>query len=75
MKDRIGIDINQKLALEPAVEWAAAGELEDQGVTSQTLKVGDYVVITGSPARNTNDHRVRMATLHRPKDNFNYGIK
>ncbi len=22
MKDRIGIDINQKLALEPAVEWA-----------------------------------------------------
>jgi sugar phosphate isomerase/epimerase len=27
MKDRIGVDINQKLALEPAVEWALAHEV------------------------------------------------
>jgi len=27
MKDRIGIDINQKLALEPAVEWAVAHQV------------------------------------------------
>jgi hypothetical protein len=55
-----------------AVEWAAAGELEVQGITSHTLKIGDHLVITGSPARNPDDHRVRMTTLHRPKDDFNY---
>lgn len=27
MKDRIGVDINQKLALEPAVEWAVAHQV------------------------------------------------
>lgn len=55
-----------------AVEWAGAGQLEEQGVTSATLKVGDYLVITGSPARNPQDHRIRMTTLRRPKDNFTY---
>jgi hypothetical protein len=58
-----------------AVEWAAAGELEVQGITSHTLKIGDYLVITGSPARNPDDHRVRMTTLRRPKDDFNYSLR
>ena len=55
-----------------AVEWAAAGELEGQGVTSQTLKIGDHVVVTGSPGRSPDDHRLRMTTLRRPKDNYTY---
>ena len=55
-----------------AVEWAAAGELEGQGVTNQTLKVGDVLVITGNPARNADYRRLRMNTLHRPKDNYTY---
>ena len=33
-----------------AVEWGGAGQLGGQGVNSQTLKVGDKVIITGSPA-------------------------
>jgi len=66
VKDEAGRDVRY------AVEWAAAGELEGQGVTSRTLKIGDRVVITGNPARNARDHRVRMMTLHRPKDNFSY---
>src|SRR5688500_16930431 len=55
-----------------AVEWASAGELEGQGVTSDTLKVGDHVVVTGSPGRSPGDRRLRMSTLRRPKDNYNY---
>jgi hypothetical protein len=55
-----------------AVELAGAGQLEDQGVTSRTLKVGDHVVVTGSPGRFPGDRRLRMLTLHRPKDNYNY---
>ena len=55
------------------VEWGGAGQLGGQGVTRETLKVGDQVIITGSPGRNPKDHRVRMVTLHRPKDGFGWG--
>jgi hypothetical protein len=56
-----------------AVEWGGAGALGGQGVTRETLKPGDYVVITGSPGRNPADNRVRMVTLHRPSDGFGWG--
>src|SRR5215813_11486525 len=32
-----------------AVEWGGAGQLSGQGVTNQTLRVGDVVSITGNP--------------------------
>jgi hypothetical protein len=56
-----------------AVEWGGTGQLGVQGVTRDTLKPGDFVVISGSPGRNPDDHRVRMLTLKRPKDGFNWG--
>jgi hypothetical protein len=56
-----------------AVEWGAAGTLDRQGVTRETLKAGDHVIITGNPGRNPIDHRVRMRTLLRPSDNFTWG--
>jgi hypothetical protein len=56
-----------------AVEWGGAGALGGQGVTRETLKPGDYVVISGSPGRNPADNRVRMVTLHRPSDGFGWG--
>lgn len=51
-----------------AVEWGGGGQLGQQGVTRETLKPGDHVIITGSPGRNTEDHRVRLLTFRRPKD-------
>jgi hypothetical protein len=56
-----------------AVEWGGAGQLGGQGVTRETLKAGDYVVIAGSPGRNPADHRIRMVSLRRPKDGFGWG--
>jgi hypothetical protein len=56
-----------------AVEWGGVGQLGYQGVTKDTLKTGDFVIISGSPARNPDDHRVRMLTLKRPRDGFNWG--
>ena len=56
-----------------AVEWGAGLQLNRQGVTRETLKPGDHVIITGNPGRNPKDHRVRMVTLHRPKDGFGWG--
>ena len=49
------------------VEWAAPAQLAGK-VDRETLKPGDRVIITGSPGRNTEDHRVRLLTFRRPKD-------
>jgi uncharacterized protein DUF6152 len=56
-----------------AVEWGGVGQLAGQGVTRETLKTGDVVVITGNLGRNPADHRIRMVTLRRPSDGFGWG--
>jgi hypothetical protein len=56
-----------------AVEWGGAGQLSGQGVTNQTLRVGDVVSITGNPGRDPSDHRLRMQYLRRPADGFEWG--
>ncbi len=56
-----------------AVEWGGVGQLAGQGITRETLKAGDVVVITGNPGRNPADHRMRMVTLRRPSDGFTWG--
>jgi uncharacterized protein DUF6152 len=58
-----------------AIEWGGAGQLAGQGVTRETLKPGDIVVITGNPGRNAADHRIRMVTLRRPSDGFGWGTQ
>jgi uncharacterized protein DUF6152 len=58
-----------------AVEWGGVGQLAGQGVTRETLRPGDVVVITGNPGRNPADHRIRMVTLRRPSDGFTWGTQ
>ena len=53
-----------------AIEWAAAGQLN--GITHDTLKPGDHVIITGNPGRTPEDHRLRMRSILRPKDGFKW---
>jgi uncharacterized protein DUF6152 len=55
------------------VEWGGAGSLAGQGVTRDTLKAGDHVIITGNPGRNPEDHRLRMRTITRPSDGWKWG--
>ena len=56
-----------------AVEWAGLGQLAGAGITRETLKYGDVVVVTANPGRNPADHRLRMVTLQRPSDGFTWG--
>lgn len=56
-----------------AVEWGGAGQLSSQGVTSQTLRPGDVVTITGNPGRNADDHRLLLVHLRRNSDGFEWG--
>ncbi len=55
------------------VEWGAGLQLNRQGVTRETLKPGDHVIITGNPGRNPEDHRLRMRTITRPSDGWKWG--
>jgi hypothetical protein len=56
-----------------SIEWGAAGQLAQQGVSGSSLRVGDHVIVTGSPGRNANDHRLRFRNLVRPSDGATYG--
>ena len=56
------------------VEWGSTAQLGGQGVTRDTLKIGDIVVITGNPGRNTEDHRIRLLQFRRPKDGWSWGL-
>ena len=57
------------------IEWGGAGQLSGQGVTRDSLKAGDHVVITGNPARNSDLHRLRMRSLLRPSDGYGWGFE
>jgi hypothetical protein len=57
-----------------SIEWGAAGQLAQQGVRNGTLKVGDNVVVSGSPGRNPDDHRLRMRTIDRPSDGWKWPV-
>jgi len=52
-----------------AVEWGAGGQLGRQGVTRDTLKAGDHVIVIGNPGRTAEDHRLRMVNITRPAAN------
>ena len=71
----VHVDVKQKdgTTVRYAVEWGGVGQLGQQGVTRDTFKVGDHVVISGAPGRNPADHRVRMVTLKRTSDGFTWG--
>ena len=56
------------------IEWGAAGQLGQQGVNTGTLKVGDNVVVTGSPGRNAEDHRLRLRSITRPSDGWKWPL-
>ena len=58
-----------------AVEWNGAGALTAQGVKHDVLRVGDVLIITGNPSRIPEDHRVKMITVRRTRDGFQWGAR
>ena len=58
-----------------AIEWGGANQLRNAGVDGKTLRVGDFVKVTGRPGRNAADHRLLMVFIERPSDGWNWGRK
>ena len=56
------------------IEWGSPAQLSGQSVSRDTLKPGDFVVLTGNPGRNPADHRMRLLKFMRPKDGWSWGV-
>ena len=55
------------------VEWGGGGQLGRQGITRDSLKAGDPVIVNGNPGRTPEDHRLRMLNITRTSDGWKWG--
>ena len=55
-----------------SVEWNGSGRLGREGITADTLRPGDHVVIVGQPGRNPETHRLHVITITRKSDNWEW---
>jgi hypothetical protein len=53
-------------------EWSNPGRLSQQGVTRDTLRPGDRVIVTGSPARDPGAYRLHLKRIERPADGWKW---
>ena len=58
-----------------AVEWQGATQLGASGMSAQTLRPGDPVVVTGTPGRVEEEHRMLLVTISRTTDGFGWGSR
>ena len=54
------------------IEGAAPAQFVEQGLTTNTLRPGDRIIVTGLPGRIVEDHRLLLQTVERPSDGFKY---
>jgi hypothetical protein len=58
-----------------AIEWQGASQLGAGGMSAQTLRPGDPVVVTGNPGRVEAEHRMLLVTITRTTDGFGWGSR
>jgi hypothetical protein len=56
-----------------AIEWQGATQLGARGMSAQTLRPGDPVIVTGNPGRVAAEHRMLLVTIKRTTDGFGWG--
>jgi hypothetical protein len=54
------------------VEWGGGAQLSRDGVSRDTLKAGDHVIVTGNPGRDATEHRLRLHSIVRPSDGWKW---
>jgi hypothetical protein len=55
-----------------AAEWAGPTRLSQRGVMADTLKPGDWVIVSGSPGRNPSERRIHLKSIKRPADGWSW---
>jgi hypothetical protein len=57
-----------------SAEWSNPARLKQQGLTPDTIKPGDRVVITGSPGRNPAERRIHLKGMQRLDDGWKWPL-
>jgi hypothetical protein len=58
-----------------SAEWANPRRLMGDGVTRDTLKAGDRVIVTGSPGRTASENKLHLKSIRRPADGWAWGMR
>ena len=53
-------------------EWANRSRLIQAGMTAETLKAGDHIVVTGAPNRDATEYSVHLKGITRPSDGWSW---
>ena len=56
-----------------AAEWGNPNRLSRQGITRDTLKPGDAVIVSGSPGRTASEYKLHLKQIRRPSDGWAWG--
>jgi hypothetical protein len=56
-----------------SAEWANPVRLSREGVTKDTLKPGDRVIVTGSPSRDLDEFKMHLKGIQRIADGWQWG--
>jgi Family of unknown function (DUF6152) len=67
----MALDLNGKTQ-KVSAEWASPGRLNQQGITKDTLKPGDRVIITGSPSRDESAYKLHLKGIERRADGWKW---
>ena len=54
-------------------EWGGTARLRREGVTAQTFRVGDYLILSGSPGKRPEEHMLHLKRIERPADGGKWG--
>jgi hypothetical protein len=55
-----------------AIEWQGASQLAAAGISPQTVRPGDAVIVTGHPGRIAAENRILMLEIKRSTDDFSW---
>jgi len=56
-----------------SAEWSNPNRLGRAGITQETLKRGDRLILTGSPSRKASENRMHLKGIMRPADGWGWG--
>ena len=56
-----------------SLEWSGTGQLTGSGVTRESLKPNDELVVVANPSRVSGELKALMVSLKRPVDGFAWG--
>jgi hypothetical protein len=55
-----------------SAEWSNPARLKQQGLTADSIRPGDRVIMTGSPGRNPAERRIHLRSIERPADGWKW---